>query len=151
MESFRIKFDENIKILFCMILGLLLMACTDGIKPDTAVKYPFDKKMMETFGGDISIVDSINKSQAQISTLNVSKDHQKIEQFINLLQKDGWVLKGKGEGVDTYCLNKNNGINIVQPNSKPVIDYQGIILPASDLSVYSIVFFYISHGVNECE
>lgn len=145
------KFFENIKTLLCMSLVLVLMACTAGIRPDTSDKYPFNEKMIEIFGADITIVDSINKSQAQISTLDLSRNYQKLDQVIKVLQKDGWMLKGRGEGVDTYCLDKNNGINIVIPNSKPIIDYQGTILPAGDVSVNSIVFFYISHGVNECE
>ena len=145
------KSVKNIKILLFMSLVLVLMACTSGVRLDTSNKYPFNSKMFEIFGEDITIVDSINKSQAQISTLDISKDQQKLDKVVKALQKDGWLLKGKGEGVDTYCLDKNNGINIVMPNSKPIIDYQGTILPTGDVSVNSIVFFYISHGVNECE
>ncbi|MFW1798911.1 hypothetical protein ACG9YX_02585 [Acinetobacter nematophilus] len=145
------KIFKIIKMLSCMSVLITLNACTTSLRPDDSDKYPFNRKMVEIFGNDVKIVDSINKSQAQISSVDISKGSKKLDEIIILLKKDGWVLKGRGKGIDTYCLNKNNGINILIANSAPVIDYQGTVLTPGDLSVNSIVFFYVNSGVNECE
>ena len=142
---------EIIKMLSCMSLVLVLIACTTGLRPDDSDRYPFDDKMIKILGSDVKIRNAINKSQTQISNVEVSKDSKKLDEIIKILKQDGWVFKGKGIGVDTYCLGKNNSINIITANSGPIIGYQGSILTSGDFSVNTVIFSYVNSGVNECE
>ncbi|WP_335970049.1 hypothetical protein [Acinetobacter bereziniae] len=145
------KIVEIIKVLFCMSVLIILNACTTGLRQDNLDKYPFNRKMVEIFGNDVKIVDSINKSQTQISNVELSKDSKKLNEVITLLKQDGWVLKGQGKGVDTYCLGRNNRINIVTANSAPVIDYQGSMLTPGNFSINIIAFMYLISGVDSCK
>lgn len=145
-----LKIGENIKTLFCIISTVNLIACTAGLRPDNSDKYAFDDKMIEILGSDVKIKNAINKSQTQISNVELSKDSKKLDEIIKLLKQDGWVFKGKGKGVDTYCLGKNNSINIITANSGPIIGYQGSILNSGDFSVNTVTFSYVNSGVNEC-
>ena len=146
-----LKIGENIKTLFCIISTVNLIACTAGLRPDNSDKYAFDDKMIKILGPDVKIKNAINKSQIQISNVEVSKDSKKLDEIIKILKQDGWVFKGKGIGVDTYCLGKNNSINIITANSGPIIGYQGSILTSGDFSVNTVIFSYVNSGVNECE
>ncbi|EKP68428.1 Uncharacterised protein [Acinetobacter baumannii] len=78
-------------------------------------KYPFEVKMKALLGDNLKIVNSIRKAEVQISSFRFEKDPNKLKKVINQLEEDGWVLKGKGQGVDTYCLGRNNRINVVSP------------------------------------
>ncbi len=145
-----LKIGENIKTLFCIISTVNLIACTAGLRPDNSDKYAFDDKMIKILGPDVKIKNAINKSQTQISNVEVSKDSKKLDEIIKILKQDGWVLKGQGKGVDTYCLGRNNRINIVTSNSGPVIDYQGSVLTPGDFSVNGVAFMYLISGVDSC-
>lgn len=71
--------------------------------------------MKALLGDNLEIVNSIRKAEVQISSFRFEKDPNKLKKLINQLEEDGWVLKGKGQGVDTYCLGRNNRINVVSP------------------------------------
>ncbi len=145
------KIVEIIKVLFCMSVLIILNACTTGLRQDNFDKYSFNNKMIEILGPDVKIINSINKSQTQISNVELSKDSKKLNEVITLLKQDGWVLKGQGKGVDTYCLGRNNRINIVTANSAPVIDYQGSMLTPGNFSINIIAFMYLISGVDSCK
>lgn len=145
------KIVEIIKVLFCMSVLIILNACTTGLRQDNLDKYSFNNKMIEILGPDVKIINSINKSQTQISNVELSKDSKKLNEVITLLKQDGWVLKGQGKGVDTYCLGRNNRINIVTANSAPVIDYQGSMLTPGNFSINIIAFMYLISGVDSCK
>ncbi|TYO13319.1 hypothetical protein FXF40_18695, partial [Acinetobacter baumannii] len=68
--------------------------------------------MKALLGDNLKIVNSIRKAEVQISSFRFEKDPNKLKKVINQLEEDGWVLKGKGQGVDTYCLGRNNRINV---------------------------------------
>ncbi|MEG6548354.1 hypothetical protein V6C59_21090 [Acinetobacter bereziniae] len=145
------KIVEIVKVLFCMSVLIILNACTTGLRQDNLDKYSFNNKMIEILGPDVKIRDAINKSQVQISSIDISKDSKKLDEIITQLKQDGWVLKGRGKGVDTYCLGANNSINIITANSGPIIGYEGSILTSGDFSVNTVTFSYVNSGVNECE
>ncbi|WP_151810432.1 hypothetical protein [Acinetobacter bereziniae] len=145
------KIVEIIKVLFCMSVLIILNACTTGLRQDNLDKYSFNNKMIEILGPDVKIINSINKSQTQISNVELSKDSKKLNEVITLLKQDGWVLKGQGKGVDTYCLGRNNRINIVTANSAPVIDYQGSMLTPGNFSINIIAFMYLISEVDSCK
>ncbi|WP_396232116.1 hypothetical protein [Acinetobacter baumannii] len=84
-----------------------------GIYPQPSDKYPFEVKMKALLGDNIEIVNSIRKAEVQISSFDLPKKTNQIDKVISQLKKDGWVLKGHGQGVDTYCLGLHNKINIV--------------------------------------
>lgn len=140
-----------IKIFSCLSVVIVLSACKTSLRADDSDKYPFNRKMVEIFGNDVKIINSINKSQTQISNVELSKDSKKLNEVITLLKQDGWVLKGQGKGVDTYCLGRNNRINIVTANSAPVIDYQGSMLTPGNFSINIIAFMYLISGVDSCK
>lgn len=85
-------------------------------------------------------MNSIRKAEVQISSFRFEKDSNKLIKVINQLEKDGWVLKGKG--VDTYCLGRNNRINVVSPTMIGVFDYQGEKLNITDYNSDVISYSY---------
>lgn len=141
---------KNLKKLSYIIFPVLLVACSTGLKQEPTDRYPFKEKMKEVFGPNVKFQDAINKYEAQLSNIDFPKNSLKINEIISLLEKDGWVLKGKGVGVDTYCLDENNRINIVTANSGPVINYQGTKLNREDSSENGIAFMYLISGVDSC-
>lgn len=64
-----LKIFEIIKILSCISLVLVLNACITGLRPDSSDKYSFNNRMIEILGSDVKIIVAINKSQAQISSV----------------------------------------------------------------------------------
>ncbi|MDC5191592.1 hypothetical protein NRA34_17290, partial [Acinetobacter baumannii] len=106
-----------------------------GIYPQPSDKYPFEVKMKALLGDNIEIVNSIRKAEVQISSFDLPKKTNQIDKVISQLKKDGWVLKGHGQGVDTYCLALHNKINIVVPISNNVYDYKGRELNIMDYSM----------------
>ncbi|MDC4393305.1 hypothetical protein NQ674_18705, partial [Acinetobacter baumannii] len=94
---------------------LLLVGCSSNVYEPPSDKYPFENKMKKILGNQIEIINSLKKAEVQISYFELPKNINKIESIVSLLEKDGWVLKGKRQGVDTYCLGLNNKINIVNP------------------------------------
>ncbi|MDQ9027757.1 hypothetical protein [Acinetobacter nosocomialis] len=132
-------------------MALLLTGCDRGNYQPPADKYPFKSKMLELLGKDIEIIDSINKYEAQISYFEFIKDPDKLVKIVKYLEKDGWVLKGKGQGVDTYCLGPNNKINIVNPISGEIKDYKGGELKINNYNVNTVLYRYYKWGDDLCE
>ncbi|MDC5256362.1 hypothetical protein NRA27_02150 [Acinetobacter baumannii] len=114
-------------------------------------KYPFEVKMKALLGDNFEIVNSIRKAEVQISSFRFEKDPNKLKKLINQLEEDGWVLKGKGQGVDTYCLGRNNRINVVSPTMIGVFDYQGGKLNITDYNSDAISYSYNKWGDDMCE
>ncbi|HEO1797624.1 TPA: hypothetical protein VAM14_002737 [Acinetobacter baumannii] len=114
-------------------------------------KYPFEVKMKALLGDNPEIVNSIRKAEVQISSFRFEKDPNKLKKVINQLEKDGWVLKGKGQGVDTYCLGRNNRINVVIPTSGGLYDFKGGKLKRTDYSVNAVLYSYDKWGDDMCE
>ncbi|MDC4865459.1 hypothetical protein NQ912_18000 [Acinetobacter baumannii] len=122
-----------------------------GIYPQPSDKYPFEVKMKALLGDNIEIVNSIRKAEVQISSFDLPKKTNQIDKVISQLKKDGWVLKGHGQGVDTYCLGLPNKINIVVPISNNVYDYKGRELNIMDYSMNGVSYMYDKWGINMCE
>ncbi|MDV7450821.1 hypothetical protein R5B80_10560 [Acinetobacter baumannii] len=122
-----------------------------GIYPQPSDKYPFEVKMKALLGDNIEIVNSIRKAEVQISSFDLPKKNNQIDKVISQLKKDGWVLKGHGQGVDTYCLGLHNKINIVVPISNNVYDYKGRELNIMDYSMNSVSYMYDKWGIDMCE
>ncbi|MDC5250641.1 hypothetical protein NRA59_09990 [Acinetobacter baumannii] len=122
-----------------------------GIYPQPSDKYPFEVKMKALLGDNIEIVNSIRKAEVQISSFDLPKKNNQIDKVISQLKKDGWVLKGHGQGVDTYCLGLHNKINIVVPISNNVYDYKGRELNIMDYSMNSVSYMYDKWGIDICE
>ncbi|CAA0287957.1 hypothetical protein [Acinetobacter baumannii] len=114
-------------------------------------KYPFEVKMKALLGDNLKIVNSIRKAEVQISSFRFEKDPNKLKKVINQLEEDGWVLKGKGQGVDTYCLGRNNRINVVIPTSGGLYDFKGGKLKRTDYSVNAVLYSYDKWGDDMCE
>ncbi|HCT5803997.1 TPA: hypothetical protein OT167_003079, partial [Acinetobacter nosocomialis] len=114
-------------------------------------KYPFEVKMKALLGDNLKIVNSLSKAEVQISSFRFEKDPNKLKKVINQLEKDGWILKGHGQGVDTYCLGINNSINIVSPTTIGVYDYQGGKLNITDYNFDAISYSYNKWGEDLCE
>lgn len=104
---------------------LIPIGCSNGVHEQPSNKYPFEEKMKVLLGNNLEIIDSINKYEAQVSYFEFTKDSRKLDKIVRYLDKDGWVLKGQGQGVDTYCLGPNNKINIVNPTFGKIQDYKG--------------------------
>jgi len=139
------KFGLSIAII------LLLIGCSHSVYEQPTDKYPFENKMKELLGNDIEIIDSLHKAEVQISAFRFEKDPEKLKKIINQLEKDGWVLKGHGQGVDTYCLGANNSINIVSPNTIGVYDFQGGKLNIIDYNSDAVSYSYNKWGDDLCE
>ncbi len=129
----------------------LLIGCSHSVYEQPSDKYPFEAKMKELLGDDLQIVNSLRKAEVEISSFDLPKKNNEIDRVLKQLQKDGWVLKGKGIGVDTYCLGRNNKINIVVPISKGVYDYKGRQLNITDYSIDGISYSYNKWGLDMCE
>lgn len=132
-------------------MALLLIGCDRGNYQPPSDKYPFKSKMIELLGNDMEIIDSINKYEAQISYFEFTKDPGKLDKIVTYLEKDGWVLKGKGQGVDTYCLGLNNKINIVNPIFGEIKDYKGGELKITNYNVNTVLYRYYKWGDDLCE
>ena len=129
----------------------LQVGCSNGVYEQPAYKYPFEVKMKALLGDNIEIVNSLSKAEVQISSFRFEKDPNKLKKVINQLEKDGWILKGHGQGVDTYCLGINNSINIVSPTTIGIYDYQGGKLNITDYNFDAISYSYNKWGEDLCE
>ncbi|MDC4652933.1 hypothetical protein NQ836_17275 [Acinetobacter baumannii] len=127
------------------------MGCSNGVYEQPSNKYPFEAKMKILLGNNLEIVNSLRKAEVQISSFRFEKDPNKLKKVINQLEKDGWVLKGKGQGVDTYCLGRNNRINVVIPTSGELYDFKGGKLKRKDYSVNAVLYSYNKWGEDLCE
>ncbi|QHH95819.1 hypothetical protein FPL18_19250 [Acinetobacter gyllenbergii] len=134
-----------------LFILFLQVGCADAIYEQASDKYPFKSQMVKLLGSDIEIVDSINKHEAQISYFEFIKDLNKIDKIVKHLEKDGWVFKGKGQGVVTYCLGSNNKVNIVSPTFGEIFDYKGGKLKITNYNVDTVLFRYYKWGDDLCE
>lgn len=134
-----------------LVVAGLSAGCSDKVYEQQSDKYPFEKKMKSILGENLEIINSLRKAEVQISNVKLSKDLDKMNRVVNLLEKDGWVFKGKGIGVDTYCLGKNNSINIVIPTSYNVTDFMGDSINISDYNLNVISYSYNKWGDDLCE
>ncbi|HGW4397576.1 TPA: hypothetical protein ACNIEX_000264 [Acinetobacter nosocomialis] len=129
---------------------LIQLGCSNRIYEQPSDKYPFEAKMKALLGDNLEIIDSINKYEAQVSYFEFTKDSRELEKIVRYLDKDGWVLKGKGQGVDTYCLGRNNRINVVIPTSGGLYDFKGGKLKRTDYSVNAVLYSYDKWGDDMC-
>ncbi|MFW1838282.1 hypothetical protein ACG9XS_06810 [Acinetobacter gyllenbergii] len=134
-----------------LFILFLQVGCTDAIYEQPSDKYPFENKMKELLGSDIEIIDSLHKTEVQISAFRFEKDPEKLKKVISQLEKDGWVLKGHGQGVVTYCLGSNNKVNIVSPTFGEILDYKGGKLKITNYNVDTVLFRYYKWGDDLCE
>lgn len=139
-----------LKLIFSFSL-LIQMGCSNGVHEQTSNKYPFEEKMKVLLGNNLEVLNSLRKAEVQISSFRFEKDPNKLKKVINQLEKDGWILKGHGQGVDTYCLGINNSINIVSPTTIGVYDYQGGKLNITDYNFDAISYSYNKWGEDLCE
>ncbi|MGQ1315292.1 hypothetical protein ACT400_06325 [Acinetobacter baumannii] len=142
------------KLSFGIATILLLVGCSSSVYEPPSDKYPFENKMKELLVNQIKIINSLKKAEVQILYFELPKSSNKIESIVRLLEKDGWVLKGKGQGVDTYCLgrnNRNNRINVVIPTSGELYDFKGGKLKRKDYSVNAVLYSYNKWGEDLCE
>ena len=98
---------SNLFRYIALFFFFLQVGCSKGVYEQPVDKYPFEVKMKALLGDNIEIIDSINKYEAQVSYFEFTKDSRKLDKIVRYLDKDGWVLKGQGQGVDTYCLGPN--------------------------------------------
>ncbi|ARG17736.1 hypothetical protein B7L44_14715 [Acinetobacter nosocomialis] len=146
----RICVNDFWKIILISSL-LIQLGCSNRIYEQPSDKYPFEAKMKALLGDNLEIIDSINKYEAQVSYFEFTKDSRELEKIVRYLDKDGWVLKGKGQGVDTYCLGRNNRINVVIPTSGGLYDFKGGKLKRTDYSVNAVLYSYDKWGDDMCE
>ena len=146
----RICVNDFWKIILISSL-LIQLGCSNRIYEQPSDKYPFEEKMKALLGDNIEIIDSINKYEAQVSYFEFTKDSRKLEKIVRYLDKDGWVLKGQGHGVDTYCLGPNNKINIVNPTFGKIQDYKGGELKITNYDVNTVLYRYYKWGGDLCE
>ncbi|MBJ9443346.1 hypothetical protein I5555_12930 [Acinetobacter baumannii] len=130
---------------------LIPIGCSNGVHEQSSNKYPFEEKMKVLLGNNLEIIDSINKYEAQVSYFEFTKDSRKLDKIVRYLDKDGWVLKGQGQGVDTYCLGPNNKINIVNPTFGKIKDYKGEELKITNYNVNTVLYRYYKWGDDLCE
>ncbi|WP_308436465.1 hypothetical protein [Acinetobacter seifertii] len=130
---------------------LIQIGCSNGVYEQPSNKYSFETKMKVLLGNNLDIVNSLRKAEVQISSFDLPKKTNQIDKVISLLKKDGWVLKGKGQGVETYCLGRNNRINIVIPTSGGLYDFKGGKLKRTDYSVNAVLYSYDKWGDDMCE
>ena len=130
---------------------LIQLGCSNGVHEQPSNKYPFEEKMKVLLGNNLEIIDSINKYEAQVSYFEFTKDSRKLDKIVRYLDKDGWVLKGQGQGVDTYCLGPNNKINIVNPIFGEIKDYKGGELKITNYNVNTVLYRYYKWGDDLCE
>ncbi|MDC4620979.1 hypothetical protein OHV60_17585 [Acinetobacter baumannii] len=141
----------KLKNLSLVVFILFIFTGCGEIYSQPSDKYPFEVKMKALLGDNLEIVNSIRKAEVQISSFRFEKDPNKLKKVINQLEKDGWVLKGKGQGVDTYCLGRNNRINVVIPTSGGLYDFKGGKLKRTDYSVNAVLYSYDKWGDDMCE
>nr|WP_227558618.1 hypothetical protein [Acinetobacter nosocomialis] len=146
----RICVNDFWKIILISSL-LIQLGCSNRIYEQPSDKYPFEAKMKALLGDNLEIIDSINKYEAKVSYFEFTKDSRELEKIVRYLDKDGWVLKGKGQGVDTYCLGRNNRINVVIPTSGGLYDFKGGKLKRTDYSVNAVLYSYDKWGDDMCE
>ncbi|MDC4255585.1 hypothetical protein NQ622_16680 [Acinetobacter baumannii] len=130
---------------------LIQLGCSNRIYEQPSDKYPFEAKMKALLGDNLKIVNSLSKAEFQISSFDLPKNTNQIDEVVSQLKKDDWVLKGHDQGVNTYCLGLRNKINIVVPISNSAYDYKGRELNITDYSINGVSYMYDKWGDDMCE
>lgn len=129
-----------------------LVGCNSNkIYDEPSDKYPFDEKMKTVLGENLEVVNSLQRAEVQVSYLDLKgpNNTQQISEIINLLENDGWILRGKGIGVNTYCLGLNNRVNVVIVGNGELYDYKGGKLPKNNVD--GVLYSYNKWGDDLCE
>ena len=136
----------ELSIIFLAINFFLLSGCSNRIQEQDSDKYLFDKKMKEFLGSDINIINSLNGGEVQLMYIELPLNSIKDKKIIKLLRDDGWILKGSGVSVDTYCLGVRNSINIASPILFNATDYKGNKVKVTKNNVDIISYSYNKWG-----
>ena len=136
---------------FFICLSIVLIGCGNKVYNEPLDKYPFEDKMKSVLGKNLKVIDSLKRAEVQVSYFDLVglNNTNKISEIINLLEKDGWVVKGKGVGVDTYCLGLNNRINVVIVGKEGLYDFKGGKLPKNNVDGF--LYSYNKWGDDMCE
>lgn len=136
----------NIPLFFLLIFS----GCkTEAIK-EPHDRYLFKDKVNSFFLNEIEITNFIDKPETQITEFKIKKNSHLKDDFLILLKNDGWIYKGSGYGVDTYCLGLNNRINFIAPSFNSVTDYKGNIYNIKDMDHDLIGYRYYKWGDDLC-
>jgi hypothetical protein len=140
----------SLSFLICSMITLI--GCSSNkIYNEPSDKYPFDEKMKTVLGENLDVIDSLRRAEVQVSYFDLKgyNNSQKILEITNLLEKDGWMLKGKGVGVNTYCLGLNNRINVVIVGNGELYDFKGGKLPKNNVD--GVLYSYNKWGDDLCK
>lgn len=141
---------SSLSFLICSMVALV--GCNSNkIYDEPSDKYPFDEKMKTVLGENLEVVNSLQRAEVQVSYLDLKgpNNTQQISEIINLLENDGWILRGKGIGVNTYCLGLNNRVNVVIVGNGELYDYKGGKLPKNNVD--GVLYSYNKWGDDLCE
>lgn len=141
---------SSLSFLICSMVALV--GCNSNkIYDEPSDKYPFDEKMKTVLGENLEVVNSLQRAEVQVSYLDLKgpNNTQQISEIINLLENDGWILRGKGIGVNTYCLGLNNRVNVVIVGNEELYDYKGGKLPKNNVD--GVLYSYNKWGDDLCE
>jgi hypothetical protein len=128
------------------------MGCSNNkIHDEPSDKYPFDEKMKTVLGENLEVVNSLNRAEVQLAYVELPANSIKTKKIIKLLGDDGWILKGSGVSVDTYCLDTKNSINIASPISFNATDFKGNKVRVTKTDVDIISYSYNKWGDELCE
>lgn len=137
---------------FCICIIITLMGCSNNkIHDEPSDKYPFDEKMKTVLGENLEVVNSLNRAEVQLAYVELPANSIKTKKIIKLLGDDGWILKGSGVSVDTYCLDTKNSINIASPISFNATDFKGNKVRVTKTDVDIISYSYNKWGDELCE
>ena len=137
---------------FCICIIITLMGCCNNkIHDEPSDKYPFDEKMKTVLGENLEVVNSLNRAEVQLAYVELPANSIKTKKIIKLLGDDGWILKGSGVSVDTYCLDTKNSINIASPISFNATDFKGNKVRVTKTDVDIISYSYNKWGDELCE
>ncbi|WP_335954988.1 hypothetical protein [Acinetobacter guillouiae] len=141
---------SSLSFLICFMIAL--MGCNSNkIYDEPSDKYPFDKKMKTVLGEKLEVVNSLNRAEVQLAYVELPANSIKTKNIIDLLEKDGWIFKGRGISVDTYCLGSKNSINIASPISFNATDFKGNKVRVTKTDVDIISYSYNKWGEELCE
>ncbi|NHB59047.1 hypothetical protein G9F32_13650 [Acinetobacter sp. 194] len=140
-----------LKLVKLSIVLVSLLGCNNKVYEQSSDKYPFEFKMRALLGSDLEIINSLKRNEVEVSYFDLSELQSKnqINNIVNRLESDGWKLKGKGRGVDTYCLGLNNRINIVVASAGTLYDFKGRELPENNSD--GVLYSYNKWGEDLCE
>ncbi|RKG39541.1 hypothetical protein [Acinetobacter rongchengensis] len=137
---------------FCICIIITLMGCSSNkIHDEPSDKYPFEEKMKTVLDENLEVVNSLNRAEVQLAYIELPANSIETKKIIKLLGDDGWILKGSGVSVDTYCLGVRNSINIASPILFNATDYKGNKVKVTKSNVDIISYSYNKWGDDLCE